>query len=115
MTMKIQVDSGFIAGSSRQSVITGAAVILPTTMEVFVNFAGVVTLTLPDAATWKNLSPFGQPLRIMDYSGNAHTNNITINRAGVNMVDNATSITITSDYGAFSLRVDPNNNWVMVG
>lgn len=114
--MKIQVASNFIAGSAQQTVVASLATILSSTLEVFVNFAGVVTLTLPDAATWKALAgAYGQPLRIADYSGNAHTNNITINRAGTNLVDNATSITITGDYGAFSLRVDPNNNWVIVG
>lgn len=116
MTMKIQVSSSFISGSARQDVVASSAIILPTTLEVFVNFAGPVTLTLPDGATWKAFAGvYGQPLRIIDYSGHAHTNNITINRAGTNTVNEGTSITITSDDGSFSLRTDPNNNWKTVG
>lgn len=118
MTLKIQVGANFPAGpapSGKITVTTATFIIPSTATEIFVSFAGPVTLTLPDAASWNANNSLGLPLRIMDISGAAATNNITINRAGADTIDGLTSLTISGNYGAFALRVTPSSNWVIVG
>lgn len=78
---------------------------------VYVNRAGAVTITLPDAATWLAANAHGLPLRIKGINGAEHTNNITINRAGSDTIDGATSYVITSDYGSVALRPAATNLW----
>lgn len=45
----------------------------------------------------------GLPLVIKDISGNAHTNNITINRNSTDTIEGATSIVINTDWGGWHL------------
>ncbi len=71
---------------------------LPTDTYIRVNFAGAVTITL-GAASARN----GVPLTIVDASGAASTNNITINRAGSDTIAGATSLQILADYGGWNL------------
>jgi hypothetical protein len=101
---------------STQVVTSASYVILPTDTEVYVNRAGAVTLTAPDAASWLTGSGgiIGHPLVIKDISGAADSNNITLNRAGANTFDGATSLTITTKYGGWKLRV-ASANWAIVG
>lgn len=56
------------------------------------------TLTLPSASAYSK-----KVLRIKDFGGNAGTNNITIQRAGSDLIDGATSITISTNYGVRAL------------
>jgi hypothetical protein len=91
-------------------------VILPTDTEIYVNRAGAVTLTLPSAAAWFAAQKTAAPLTIKDISGASSTNNITINRAGTDTIDGATSFVITSDYGGIKLRPpSAAGNWAIVG
>jgi hypothetical protein len=99
-----------ISAFTRQTVVGAAAVIAPTDIEVWVNFAGAVTLTMPDAAAWLAAHPFGN-LFIKDISGAASSNNILINRVGTDLMDGASSVSITSDFGGFALRVSAANKW----
>jgi len=70
---------------------------------IFVNSTTPVTITLP-------LSPLnGQVLKIKDISGNALSNNITINGNGRN-IDGSLNVVINTDYGAFELIYN-NSNW----
>ena len=89
--------------------------ILTTDSFVYVSRAGIVTLTLPDAAAWLAEDAHGAPFQliIQDVSGAAFTNNITINRAGSDTVNGLTSITITSDYGGYKLRPAASGLWVI--
>lgn len=90
-------------------------VILTTDTFVYVNFAGPVALTLPDAAAWLAAHANGLPLTIKDISGAAATNNITITRAGADTIDGATSYVITSDFGGVKLRPPAAGSWAIVG
>lgn len=90
--------------------------ILVTDTVIFVNFAGTVAITLPDAATWV-VNPGGKggyPLLIKDISGAAGANNITITRAGANTIEGTTSYVINSNYGGIGLQV-ASGNWIITG
>lgn len=109
--------------ASEASPVPGAAtsvtatpyVILSTDTFVYVNFAGAVTLTLPDAATWLAAHTNGLPLTIKDISGAAAANNITVNRAGTDTIDGATSLSIVSDYGGYKIRPPAAGSWSILG
>ncbi len=96
------------------TITTTPSTISPSVRDVFFNIATSAVITLPDAAAWKAANLTGEPLLLKDISGAASTNNITINRAGSNTIDGLTSILISMDYGAYSLRVTPSNNWITV-
>lgn len=57
----------------------------------------------------------GQEIIVKDKSGNAQTNNITINTAGAGeFIDDANSFVINSDYGFVRLIVDYNHNGYLI-
>jgi hypothetical protein len=66
---------------------------------------GAVTVNLPSAAG----TP-GRVLSILDVAGNASTNNITINRAGAETIDGATSVVLNEPYECVHL-VSNGTNW----
>lgn len=102
-------------GWTRQVVTTATAVVAATDSEVVVNRAGAVTLTLPDAETWYAahdlLTSF---LLVQDISGAGGTNNITINRAGSDTINGATSQVISTDYGNLRFRRVSSGLWVIL-
>ena len=63
------------------------------------------TIALPDKAL------VGVIYRVVDASGGAGTNNITVSAQGSQMVDGAVSVTISSNYGGVSLIFDGANWW----
>lgn len=75
------------------SVTSASYTVLATDQIVEVNRAGSVTLTLPVVPA------AGQTLFVLDVSGAALTNNITINRDGADTINGATSIVIAANYG----------------
>lgn len=106
---EVAAESG--GGTITQTVTVAAYVAQPTDDEIWVNRAGAVTITLPDAAAWLAAHGNGKALTIKDISGAASANNITINRAGANTIDGANSVTITSDYGSWKLRPTSAGIW----
>lgn len=50
-----------------------------------------------------------------DSTGTANTNNITINRAGSDTIDGATSVALTHAYGALQLVSDGTSAWAVIG
>lgn len=90
-------------------------VILSTDTFIYVNVAGPVALTLADSAAWLAAHTNGLPLTIKDISGAGATNNITINRAGADTIDGATSYVIASDFGGVKLRPPAAGSWAIVG
>lgn len=72
-----------------------------------VNVAGAVTVNLP-AASGRS----GYPITIKDISGNAATNNITINRNGADTIEGKTSIVINNNYGFFKL-IPITGGWIV--
>lgn len=65
------------------------------------------TVTLPAA----NAFAAGQLLIVQDEANNAATNNITINRAGADTINAATSITITANSGRRLFYSDGTSKW----
>jgi hypothetical protein len=77
---------------------------------VLVNYAGAVSLTLPNTA---DFALDATELMIADISGAASSNAITITRAGSDVIGGGTSHTISSDYGSLTLRA-LSGRWVIV-
>ena len=75
---------------------------------LIVDTSTAVTVTLPVAAV------LGDEIRIIDGTGNAATNNITIARNGHNIEGSATDLTIDVDRAAFGLvYYNATQGWVM--
>lgn len=91
-------------------------VILSTDTFVYVNFAGTVALTLPDAAAWLLAHTNGLPLVILDVSNAANdtTNKITITRSGADTINGTmTSIEIVAPMGGYRLRPNAAGSWTI--
>ena len=69
-----------------------------------VTAAGAVTITLP-------ASEVGRVYLIKDSGGQADTKNITISRAGSDLIDGLTSIKLESPYAAVSVVCVATNKW----
>lgn len=65
------------------------------------------TLTLPSGLK------DGQIVTVKDVSGNAFTNNITIDTAGAELIDGVASVTITTDYGYITVMYDGANFYII--
>lgn len=105
-----------IGPGNTQTITANSYSILTTDTTIFINFAGTVTLTLPDAAGWLAGSggKGGYPLLIQDISGAAGSHTITINPAGANTINGANSLTVITNYGGFDLMV-ASSNWIISG
>jgi len=68
---------------------------------------GPITITLPDTTNLNN----NKRVIIKDKSGNAAAQNITINSWTASLIDNASSTTISSNYGSVTLIIDDGNWW----
>jgi hypothetical protein len=98
-----------------QDVTAATATIAATDSEVYVNRAGAVTLTLPDAELWFAAHSFKtSSLLIKGINGAEGVNNILINRAGADVIDSLTSYTITSNFGGVHLRRVAAAKWGIV-
>jgi hypothetical protein len=75
---------------------------VPTSAEAF-------TINLPAAST-----NVGRVIEIVDDDGLAGTSTITINRAGSDTINGATSTTITSNYGVVTLKAVSTSKWIIV-
>lgn len=117
MSLKIQVSPNFPAvalGPAIVIVTTTPSVIPTTANEILFNVATAAATTLPDGVSWLIRNPSADFL-LKDISGSAGTNNITINRAGLNTIDGLTSLVISSNYGFFALRFNiSSGNWIVV-
>jgi len=72
--------------------------------------AAARTITLPLA----NTVPAGWQITVKDESGGALTNNITIARAGSDLIEGATSNSINTNYGSRTLYSDGVSNWFLI-
>lgn len=86
--------------------ITTNATVGATDTIILCNQAGAIALTLPAATD-------GRFLIIKDFSGTAGTNNITITRAGSDVIDGQTTYVINQNYASVTL-VGSSGNWSIV-
>ncbi|TAL80282.1 MAG: phage gp6-like head-tail connector protein [Beijerinckiaceae bacterium] len=69
-------------------------------------------VTLPSASSF----PAGTPLRIADLSGNCSASNtLTVNPAGSDAIDGASSMQLSSSRGFATLLCDGSGNWIVIG
>lgn len=89
--------------------ISGTHTILPadTYIVLHVNTTAARQITLPSAAAVAS----GRYYLIKDITGSAGTNNITINSAGSDTIDGATSYVLSVNYGAVFLVSDGTSKW----
>lgn len=71
--------------------------------------SGAIVVTLPLASA----VPTGRFYIIKDRTGQAHTNNITINPAGVDTLDGASSYVLSMPYGAVAFASNGSNGWLV--
>lgn len=77
--------------------------------KIIVDTSSAVTITLPASAS------LGDEIRIMDGTGNASTNNITVARNGHNIQGAASDLTISTNRAAFGLvYYNTTNGWILM-
>ena len=76
------------------SVTASPHTVASTTTLLLCNFGAALVINLPAASSRT------RSITVKDISGAANSNNITINRAGSDTIDGATSDSILTDYGA---------------
>lgn len=81
--------------------------------DVLINSSSPVTVNLPASASrTPNFTGAGpQPVRIVDISGNASTNNITIVPVGAEKIVGLSSVVINVNWGSFYLFPLPTGGW----
>lgn len=72
--------------------------------------AAARTITLPAASA----VPAGKTFIVKDESGGAGTNNITVQRAGSDTIDGATTKVVNTNYGSVRLYSDGVSKWFTV-
>lgn len=82
-----------------------------TYTQYLINTASARTITLPGASA----VGAGRYYIFTDASGSGRTNNITINRAGSDTIEGATSYTIAENYGTITLVSDGTSKWSVIG
>ena len=87
---------------------TATYTVLSTDEIVGVNAAAAATVTLPDAATLRS----GKQFKIVDESGAASTNAITVDTAGGN-INGSTSTTISTDHGTLTVYSNGTNYFIL--
>lgn len=86
-----------------------------TDMVVEVDHVAAVVLSLPASGNWRTAAGIHVPfLTIMDISGAAQTNNVTINPNGAETISGAASQTMDSDWGVLRLAPADGGGWVIV-
>jgi len=91
--------------------ITGSLTVDTTTTDdiIFCNQSAGITITLPTPTN-------GRTLTIVDISGNAQTNNITIARHASELIEGlAASKVYQTNYGSLVLTADVSGNWWTIG
>lgn len=103
-TNKIQ-DAGYEVAPNVTSnfTVTGNNVVMVDTS------TSAITVTLGSVEVYE-----GSVVKVVDKSGNASTNNITIDTAGSETINGETSVVINSNFEALTLQSD-GTNWIITG
>lgn len=91
----------------RKSITASSYTILVSDDLIACNHSSPLTITLPAASSVSE----GRKYTIKDESGNAGTNNITINRAGSDTIDGETSIIINGNYDSVVIYRGASSSW----
>ncbi|MCA9329388.1 hypothetical protein KDA11_01990 [Candidatus Saccharibacteria bacterium] len=99
-----------LGGSSgyTYSTVTVTGTLSATAQYVACNQVAAITLTLPQISTFTDSKHI---YYIKDISGNASTNNITIDTTGGDTIDGGATAVITLDYQAITFVADGGTNW----
>ena len=88
---------------------TSSATLVAGTKKIVDTSSSAITLTLPTSAS------IGDEVHIIDGTGNASTNNITIARNGHKIQGAAENLVVSTDRAAFQLvYYNANNGWVLI-
>lgn len=92
-----------------------SATIPATATMVQTNQSAPLSITVPESEAWYAINgPYGIPLSIFDKSGNASTNNVTISFTGGQTASGQATLTISSDYGGWTLERKDGGGWIIV-
>ena len=102
-----------------RTVTIASDLVADTDLVVGVNYAGACTITLPTAATSSYIDngttiTNGKYFIILDASGNAKKNNITINSINSDTILGTSSIIIDREYGSLTLFSDGGTAWYLL-
>tara|TARA_R100000656_G_scaffold104176_1_gene76256 strand:+ start:285350 stop:288730 length:3381 start_codon:yes stop_codon:yes gene_type:complete len=100
-----------VSGNALVRPFQTVAVAGPTTVSSGVVFCDTAAATI--ALTLPSFPASGTEYFIVDNAGNAAVNNITVNRAGSQLINGATTATVASNYGSLSLIYD-GTNWTIL-
>lgn len=94
---------------TRKTVTTATHTIMASDEVILVNYAGAVTLTLPAVSSAED-----KYYVIIDISGEAETNNITINAAGEDTIVGEDSFVLAQNYNSITLVHDDISGWFLI-
>lgn len=113
-TYTFSLDQSVIPVVTAPTVVNGSTSLATSDVVVQTNQSGAIALTVPSSVSWATEnSRYGVPLTIMDISGNASTNNVTINFSGGQTASGLTSLVINSNYGVFRLTPKSGGGWIV--
>lgn len=106
----VQSSASTIARAFERLAVSGNKTILAADTYSYLdtNTGSSIIYTLPAA----NAVAAGRFYEFKDSTGQAATNNITINRAGADTIDGATSLVISKNYGVTRLVSDGTSKWM---
>lgn len=113
-TYTFSLDQSVIPVVTAPTVVTLSQILATSDVVVQTNQSGAIALTAPSSVSWATVnSRYGVPLTIMDISGNASANNVTINFTGGETASGLSSLAIASNYGVFRLTPKSGGGWVV--
>jgi hypothetical protein len=112
-TYTFALDQSVIPVVTAPTVVTANANLTTADVVVQTNQSGAIALVVPGSDSWATVnSRYGVPLSIMDISGAAATNNVTITFTGGEAASGLTSLVIRSNYGVLRLMPKSGGGWV---
>ena len=104
----------FLTPLAVPTLVTASGTISVSAIVVQTNQSAAIIVVVPDSAAWATQnSKYGLPLTIQDISGNAASNNVTINFTGGQTASGLASLSITTNYGIRRLMPKFGGGWVV--
>lgn len=113
-TYTFSLDQSVIPVVTAPTVVTASGALSTADVVVQTNQSGAIAITLPSSVSWATAnSRYGVPLTIMDISGTAAANNVTINFTGGQTASGLSSLLIDASYGSFRLTPKSGGGWIV--